>query len=320
MTAEQIPTSSLVVDATNVRVVGDSDLDVSELAASIADQGVLNPLLVRPLPDGRFGVIAGQRRLAAARAAGLDEVPCQVRELDDTGAAVASATENLARVNLDPITEAETYQVLLRVTGATQTDLAGRLGVAASTMSARLQLLELPEDLREAVRDGDMSVKAAKQMVGKVRRAKATPRGPAPARPRHTIGSDNVDMLDAVVVDVYTLARIRRAIDGNVDDVPAFVARALARELVDPSCHARNCHAPVTGASRFCGDHVQQLRQIRTELERRWKQKVRADGKKLTANTGREISDRAARRAADLLVHGPDNDTATAAQLEVVHG
>lgn len=245
---QMLPTRQLVVDVTNVRGEG---CNVDDLTLSVAAQGVLQPLLVRPRGSGTYGVVAGQRRLAAARNAGLDEVPCVIRDMDDAVAAVASATENLGRSDLDPITEAETYRTLLDVTGATQQEIAGRLGVAPSTLSGRLQLLELPEDLQEAIRAGDMTVQAAKSMV---RKARAARRDAATRTPSRRIASDNVDMLDVVTVDAHTVRRIRRHIDQHFrgDSVAGFVMRALLRELERPSCHTDGCWNDAVGGGRAC--------------------------------------------------------------------
>ncbi len=117
--------------------------DVEELAASIKAQGILEPLLVRPVDDG-YQVVYGHRRLAAARRLKLAQVPVIVRPMSDESALEAQLAENANREDLNPLQQAEAYARYLKVTGATQEQLAVRLGLTQGTVSAALALLDLP--------------------------------------------------------------------------------------------------------------------------------------------------------------------------------
>jgi ParB/RepB/Spo0J family partition protein len=128
--------------------------DVSELAASIEANGVLQTLTVVELPatDGEpvYGLVAGERRLTAVRQLGLGEVPCLVRELDERQRTVAMLVENLQRQDLDPIEEASGIQRLASM-GLSQREIARELGCSQSHVSKRLALLALPEEIRGAI-------------------------------------------------------------------------------------------------------------------------------------------------------------------------
>ncbi len=130
-----------------------SQQDVDELADSIKAQGVLQPLLVRPLGAG-YQVIHGHRRLAAAKAAHLATVPVIVRPMEDAAVLEAQLAENANREDLNPLQQAQAYARYLRVTGATQEQLAARLGVTQGTVSAALALLNLPPAVHQLVAQG----------------------------------------------------------------------------------------------------------------------------------------------------------------------
>jgi ParB/RepB/Spo0J family partition protein len=151
-----LPIVELVVDPTNPRETAG---DVTELAASIADQGILSPLLVRPL-DGVYGVYVGQRRLAAALELGLTTVPCIVNDLDDAAAAVAATADNVSARSLNPVEEARAYQDLSE-RGMTHRGIAAQVGVSVGTVSKRIVILRLDEDDLAALAAGRMSFDAA---------------------------------------------------------------------------------------------------------------------------------------------------------------
>ncbi len=127
-----------------------SQQDVDELADSIKAQGVLSPLLVRPLGAG-YQVVHGHRRLAAAKAAHLAKVPVIVRPMEDAAVLEAQLAENANREDLNPLQQAQAYARYLKATGATQEQLAARLGVTQGTVSAALALLDLPPAVHQLV-------------------------------------------------------------------------------------------------------------------------------------------------------------------------
>jgi ParB/RepB/Spo0J family partition protein len=131
--------------------------DVKELAASIAAVGILEPLIVTPANGRGYTVVAGARRYAAAKVAGLAEVPCIVREFTDEQRAEAMLVENLQREDLAPLEEAAGYQRLVDV-GWSQRKIAQRVGVSQSQVSKRIALLELPDRARAAIDSGGITV------------------------------------------------------------------------------------------------------------------------------------------------------------------
>lgn len=126
---------------------------LQELAESIREHGVLQPLVVRRAA-GRYQLIAGERRLRAAQLAGLAEVPCQVREADDRQLAEIAIVENLQRRDLNALEKAASFQGYLARFGSTQEELAGRLKIDRSTVANLIRLLELPEQVQDALRRG----------------------------------------------------------------------------------------------------------------------------------------------------------------------
>lgn len=134
--------------------------DVSELAASIETVGVLQPLLVMPLPDERYRIVCGERRWAAATQVGLTWVPCIVRDLTERERQEAMLIENLQRSNLSKLEEAQAFRRLLEM-GFTQRVIAARVGKSQSHISRRLLLLALPRQVREQVDQGAVPVDQA---------------------------------------------------------------------------------------------------------------------------------------------------------------
>src|SRR5207245_11812534 len=132
--------------------------NVGELAASITALGIIQPMTVRPAEDGRYLLVAGERRLAAALAAGLTEVPAIVREMDDREALEIALVENCQRRDLNPTDEAGAYRLLITEHGYTQRSLARQIGRSQSHIAKRLALLELPEDVRSEVDSGGITV------------------------------------------------------------------------------------------------------------------------------------------------------------------
>jgi len=122
---------------------------LEELAGSIREQGVIQPLIVRTAPGGRFVLIAGERRWRAAQRAGLKQVPVIVKEATDAEAFELALVENLQRSDLNPIEEAEAYRRLTEDSGYTQELLAQRVGKDRSTVANALRLLRLPAPVRE---------------------------------------------------------------------------------------------------------------------------------------------------------------------------
>ena len=132
---------------------------LADLTASIRTRGILQPLLVRPHPDksGRYQIIAGERRWRAAQEVGLSVIPCLVRSMTDADATAAALVENLQRVDLDPIEEAEGFRRLIDEFGLTQEELGTAIGKSRSHVANALRLLGLPQSVRDYVRSGALT-------------------------------------------------------------------------------------------------------------------------------------------------------------------
>ena len=141
------------------------DSALGELADSIKKHGVLQPILVRPMPTGGYQIVAGERRWRASRLAGLEKIPVYVRELDDNQAAQLALVENLQREDLNPVEEALGYKSLMDSTGCTQDDVARIVGRSRSAVANSLRLLGLEPKLLESVKKGDISPGHARALL-----------------------------------------------------------------------------------------------------------------------------------------------------------
>jgi ParB family chromosome partitioning protein len=139
--------------------------DLSALSQSIRNHGVLQPLLVRQVGD-RYQLVAGERRLRAARAVGLPAVPVTVVDFNDQQALEAALVENIQRSDLNPIEKATGFQDYLTRYEMTHEQLAARLGLARTSITNLVALLDLPTELQNAVRDGQLSTGHAKALKG----------------------------------------------------------------------------------------------------------------------------------------------------------
>lgn len=138
--------------------------EIADLADSIREHGVLQPLLVRRV-DGRFELVAGERRLRAAQSLDWKRVPVQVRDLEDRQTAELALVENLQRKDLNPIEKAASFERYLRDYDCTQEELAGRVHINRSTVANLIRLLELPEEVKKMVVAGDLSQGHARALL-----------------------------------------------------------------------------------------------------------------------------------------------------------
>lgn len=138
---------------------------LADLAASISQHGVLQPLLVRPLPSGRYQLVAGERRWRAARQAGLADVPVVIREMTDQEAAELALIENLQRQDLNPMEEAIGYRTLMDTYGMTQEEAAQAVNKSRPAVANALRLLNLPDELAAMVLSGTLSAGHARTLL-----------------------------------------------------------------------------------------------------------------------------------------------------------
>ena len=137
----------------------------SGLAKSIETQGLLQPVVVRPRPAGGYELIAGERRWRAAREAGVAKVPALVREADDQQSLLLSLVENVAREQLSPVEEARAYAILVDEFGLAVGEIADRVGRSTPSVSNRLRLLELPDDVLWMIARGELTEGHAKAIL-----------------------------------------------------------------------------------------------------------------------------------------------------------
>lgn len=225
------------------------------LALSIRTEGVRVPLQVRPLADGRFDLLAGQRRLRAAQMAGLEEVPCLVRELDDREARFLVLLDNLQRENLLPWEEGAGYRQLLHA-GMSPEEVAASTGHTRSYVLDRVSLTTLPDEVLERFRRGQITLSIM------VAIAQRMPERPQPA-PHSGAPGAQAALMDAPAVDLRIVAAQKAA------GLPAEAARkitdALAVEYRLPGAPVQHTLAAAEAVERLPVATVQ----ARSELDAR---------------------------------------------------
>lgn len=161
----EIPVSAVSPNPHQPRAHFDEE-SLIELAASIAEMGVLQPVLVRPLGHGNYELIAGERRWRAAQRAGLATIPAIVRTTDDLSSIEQALVENLHRQDLTSLEEAAAYQQLIEDFGLTHEQLSNRVGKSRSAISNTLRLLGLPPSVQHLLADGQLSAGHARALLG----------------------------------------------------------------------------------------------------------------------------------------------------------
>ena len=139
---------------------------LSQLADSIAAHGVLQPILVRELAEGRYQIVAGERRWRASKLAGLDEIPAIIIEGDEKEAAQIALIENVQREDLNPLEEAEAYRSLAEEYNMTQEELSTKIGKSRSAIANAMRLLDLPDEVLAMVARKDLSAGHARTLLG----------------------------------------------------------------------------------------------------------------------------------------------------------
>jgi ParB family transcriptional regulator, chromosome partitioning protein len=160
----EIPTDDIIPNRFQPRTIFD-DEKIEELSRTIHIHGIIQPIVVRPLEDGRFEIIAGERRWRAMKKLGWDTVPAIIRDLNDTETASVALIENLQREELSPIEEAMAYGKLLELHQLTQEALAQRLGKGQSTIANKLRLLKLPQEVQDALLNKTITERHARSLI-----------------------------------------------------------------------------------------------------------------------------------------------------------
>ena len=139
--------------------------ELAELCQSIKEQGILQPLLVREENDG-FELIAGERRLRAAKRAGLTQVPVVTKRIDDSKLLELSIVENIQRANINPVEDSEAYHRLITEFHLTQDNVATRVGTSRSAVANFLRLRQLPEPIKISIQEGKLTMGHARALLG----------------------------------------------------------------------------------------------------------------------------------------------------------
>jgi ParB family chromosome partitioning protein len=166
----ELPIEALSPNPNQPRLHFDEE-SLAELAASIKEIGVLQPVLARDLGDGTYQLVAGERRWRAARRAGLSSIPAVVRRTDDLSSVEQALVENLHRADLTPLEEAAAYQQLIEDFGLTHEQVSSRVGKSRSTISNTLRLMSLPPGIQHLLADGRLSAGHARALLGSPDRA-----------------------------------------------------------------------------------------------------------------------------------------------------
>jgi len=160
----EVPVNAVGPNPKQPRTRFDDDT-IAALAASIREVGILQPLVVRRAGDGRYELIAGERRLRAAKAAGLASVPIVLRDSEDADLLREALIENIHREDLNPIEQAEAFRALLDELGLTQEELADRVGVSRSHIANTIRLLALPLDVQQLLADDKITAGHARAVL-----------------------------------------------------------------------------------------------------------------------------------------------------------
>lgn len=163
-TLRQMPIEMLKASPNNPRKHF-AEADLADLAASIRDKGLLQPIVVRPIANGEYEIVAGERRWRAAQRAGIHDVPVLIRELSDGEALEIALIENIQRADLNPLEEARAYGLLLEQFSYTQQQLAESIGKSRSHIANTLRLMNLPESVRQQIEDGYLTAGHARALV-----------------------------------------------------------------------------------------------------------------------------------------------------------
>jgi len=163
----RLPLDKLVANPNQPRRTFDEEA-LQELAASIREHGIIQPVVVEDKGNGTYLIVAGERRCRAARIAGLREVPAVLREFSDERRLEVALIENVQRADLNPMEEALAYRKLMEVTGLSQEEVAARVGKNRSTVANALRLIKLPEDVQNALSAGQLTSGHARAILSVV--------------------------------------------------------------------------------------------------------------------------------------------------------
>ena len=210
---------------------------LEELANSIKVQGIVQPIIVRPVDGKRYEIIAGERRWRAAQLAGLHEVPAMVRDIPDKAAMAISLIENIQREDLNPLEEAMGLQRLIKEFGMTHQLMAEAVGKSRSAVSNLLRILELNADVRRMLENGDLELGHAKVLLSM--------KGPKQSEAAHVVVAKDLSVRETEqliknLADAKPVSRQEKVIDPNVRRLQDDLSdRIGAKVLVNSGKHGK---------------------------------------------------------------------------------
>lgn len=220
---QEIPLDAVDVNPRQPRARFD-DQAIADLASSIRDRGVLQPVLVRTLGPDRYELIAGERRLRASRIAGLERIPALVKEANDSESLVLAIVENVLRADLTALEEARAYQSLMAEFSLTQDEVARRVGKSRPAVTNTLRLLQLPADAQRDLEEGRITAGHARALL-------AAPTDAARSALGREIVTRGLTVRDAEKAVARTRAKPTSAGDPDVRRLESDLSRALGTKV-----------------------------------------------------------------------------------------
>lgn len=162
---KEVDISQIIPNTRQPRQVVNAE-KLSELAGSIKEHGIVQPVVVRPLEDGKYELIAGERRWRACQSLGMEKIPAVIRDYGDLEAAAVALIENVQRENLNPLEEARAYRILMEDFGLTQEDVSRRVGKSRPFVGNMVRLLSLPGEIQQMVMENQLSAGHARAILG----------------------------------------------------------------------------------------------------------------------------------------------------------
>ena len=195
------------------------EASLDELAASIRELGIIQPVSLRQTPDGNYQIIAGERRYRAALRVGLDTIPAYIRTVEDEAVMEMALRENIQREDLNPVDEAAAYQFLIQKSGLTQDEVAKRVGKSRSAITNSLRLLQLPDQVKDDLVSGVLTAGHARAILSLVN------------------PSDRI-LLRNMIVEKDLSVRAAEAEAENLNQGRKLILRKKASRPVDPDVQA----------------------------------------------------------------------------------
>lgn len=234
------------------------DADLADLAQSISEHGVVQPVVVRPASEsGRYEIIAGERRWRAAQRAGLTEIPIIIRDVNDRVALELAIIENVQRADLNPLEEAMGYQQLIDEHSYTQADLGQVIGKSRSHVANTLRLLKLPDAVRDMLVDGSLSAGHARTLV--------TAEDPAGLAKRIVEGGLSVRQAEALAQQPQAAAKERAPSAGQDKDPDTLALEKLLTDVT--GLRVTISHKDKGGEVRIAYRTLEQLDELCRKLQ-----------------------------------------------------